>query len=284
MTSPSSATIQPARLSVADHRRDNIGMTYVYPVVSRRAGGVSVGINLNPNNACNWHCIYCQVPNLIRGGPPPIDLSLLRLELNQFLEWALNGDFMDARIPEGARQLVDIAFSGNGEPTMAHEFADAVAIAQTTLNRLSLQDRVVVRVITNGSMMDRRRVQQGIAAIGAANGEIWFKLDTFSPAGLARINGTRAAPESVLRRLKKCAGLAPTWIQTCVFELDGNAPSASETKSYLACVTKSATRSPVFICTAWRDPRCKPRQRAFAASMKPRSMRWLNAFAPRVSR
>ncbi len=62
-------------LSVSDHNRSFISMTYVYPVVSRRAGGVSVGINLNPNNACNWHCAYCQVPDLVRGAAPEIDLE-----------------------------------------------------------------------------------------------------------------------------------------------------------------------------------------------------------------
>ena len=53
-------------LKVTDHDRNAAGLRYVYPVVSRRAGGVSVGINLNPNNACNWRCVYCQVPRLVR--------------------------------------------------------------------------------------------------------------------------------------------------------------------------------------------------------------------------
>jgi wyosine [tRNA(Phe)-imidazoG37] synthetase (radical SAM superfamily) len=52
-------------LTVDDHNRDISGMKYIYPVVSRRAGGVSIGINLNVNNACNWRCVYCQVPNLM---------------------------------------------------------------------------------------------------------------------------------------------------------------------------------------------------------------------------
>ncbi|MDX9945398.1 MAG: radical SAM protein, partial [Azonexus sp.] len=38
-------------LRTDDHSRDSAGLRYVYPVISRRAGGVSVGINLNPNNA-----------------------------------------------------------------------------------------------------------------------------------------------------------------------------------------------------------------------------------------
>ena len=60
-------------LNVHDHSRESVGMKYIYPVVSRRAGGVSIGINLNTNNACNWACIYCQVPNLTRGTAPPVD-------------------------------------------------------------------------------------------------------------------------------------------------------------------------------------------------------------------
>ena len=98
-------------------------MRYVYPVVSRRAGGVSVGINLNPNNACNWRCIYCQVPDLTRGTAPPVDLAVLENELRGFLDELLHGDFMQSRVPEGARRINDIALSGNGEPTSGAEFA-----------------------------------------------------------------------------------------------------------------------------------------------------------------
>ena len=57
-------------LTTQDHDRRAAGMTYVYPVLSRRAGGLSVGINLNPNDACNWRCVYCQVPGLVRGKAP----------------------------------------------------------------------------------------------------------------------------------------------------------------------------------------------------------------------
>ena len=117
------------RLDTQDHSRYSAGMTYVYPVISRRAGGVSVGINLNPNNACNWQCIYCQVPNLLRGGPPPIALDQLERELNALLVDIVDGDFMSKRVDADMRRLVDVAFSGNGKPTSAAEFPEAVAIA-----------------------------------------------------------------------------------------------------------------------------------------------------------
>src|ERR1700686_1664860 len=80
-------------LTILDHNRDSAGLSYVYPVISRRAAGVSVGINLNVNNACNWRCIYCQVPGLSRGAPPPVDLTRLSAELTGFLHDVLKGDF-----------------------------------------------------------------------------------------------------------------------------------------------------------------------------------------------
>ena len=125
-------------LTIEDHRRDSAGLRYVYPVISRRAGGVSVGINLNVNNACNWACVYCQVENLTRGGPPPIDLDLLERELDGFLDDALHGDFMSREVPAEVRHLMDIAFSGNGEPTSAAEFPEAVQAVRRVLQRLQL--------------------------------------------------------------------------------------------------------------------------------------------------
>ena len=227
-------------LKTEDHSRDSSGMRYVYPVISRRAGGVSVGINLNPNNACNWRCIYCQVPELKRGGPPPIDLELLERELDDFLRWAGSGDFMTTRVPEGARRIVDVAFSGNGEPTSAAEFPEAVVLVERVLATHDLTDKVIVRLITNGSLLDRKAVQEGIARIGRAGGEVWFKVDAGTSAGLARINGTRARPELVARRLATCAALAPTWVQTCVFRMDGVAPAKQELQAWLALLSSVA--------------------------------------------
>ncbi|MFZ2628498.1 MAG: radical SAM protein [Rugosibacter sp.] len=229
-------------LTTEDHSRDSAGMHYVYPVLSRRAGGISVGINLNPNNACNWRCIYCQVPNLTRGGPPPIDLALLEHELATLLDTIHSGQLIINHVSPDVRTVVDVAFSGNGEPTSAAEFPAAVAIAQKVLAARGLADRVKLRLITNGSLLDRRTVQQGIALLGEASGEVWFKLDTASPAGLAQINGTRTSPQAVVRRLARCATLAPTWVQTCFFLLDKQPPAETEITAYLALLAPLAAQ------------------------------------------
>jgi wyosine [tRNA(Phe)-imidazoG37] synthetase (radical SAM superfamily) len=220
-------------LRVDDHSRDSVGMMYVYPVVSRRAGGVSIGINLNVNSACNWRCIYCQVPNLKRGGPPPVDLIRLETELRTFLGEVLHGDFMERCVPVEARRIVDVAFSGNGEPTSAREFADAVSVVVGVLEDMHLAEKVMIRLISNGSLMDRPAVREGIARIGQSAGEVWFKVDSVAPERIAAINGTRLQVSTVERRLRRCASLCPTWVQTCLFAIDGAAPSEADIETYL---------------------------------------------------
>lgn len=228
-------------LSASDHSREAAGLTYVYPVISRRAGGVSIGVNLNTNNACNWQCVYCQVPNLSRGGPLPVDMALLESELRGFIQELLVGDFMQTRVPEDARRIVDVALSGNGEPTSAPEFAAVVALIGRVLADTGLAGKVPPRLISNGSLLGRERVQDGLAQLGHLGGEVWFKVDAGSTARMALINGTQLDADSVARRLARCAGLCPTWVQTCVFALDGQRPSRGDIDDYLALLNHART-------------------------------------------
>jgi wyosine [tRNA(Phe)-imidazoG37] synthetase (radical SAM superfamily) len=223
-------------LNVNDHSRESAGLSYVYPVVSRRAGGVSVGINLNINNACNWACIYCQVPNLVRGGPLPVNLELLETELRKFLEDVTQGDFLARNVPPEARRLVDVAFSGNGEPTSAAEFEEAIICVQRVLSEFSLLESIKVRLITNGSFLHRPLVQRGIARIGEMDGEVWFKVDRGSVEGVALVNGVQLAPARIKASLLQCVGLAPTWVQTCYFAFDGVEADEKEQSSYLELI------------------------------------------------
>ncbi len=229
-------------LSIADHRRDQAGLRYVYPVVSRRAGGVSVGINLNVNNACNWACAYCQVENLARGGPPPIDLDLLKRELSGFIDELLHGDFMLREVPPEARRLADIAFSGNGEPTSAAEFFEVVQCVAQVLKRFGVFGALPVRLITNGSLMHRPVVQKGLEALAEMGGEVWFKIDRALPDEVRLINGVPLDLESVRRRLAISCALVPTWVQTCWFAVDGHEPGAASRAAYCELLRPLATQ------------------------------------------
>ena len=220
-------------LSISDHSREAAGLTYVYPVISRRAGGVSVGINLNPNNACNWRCIYCQVPNLKRGAAPAIDLRKLDSELRGFLRELLVGDFMESKVRPEARRLNDIAISGNGEPTSSMQFAEVVDLIAKVIDDCGLKNKIKLVLITNGSLMHRATVEKGLLKMKNINGEVWFKLDSATAAGTRRINGVQRTPEKTLQDLRIAVSLCPTWLQTCVFALDGKPPSSAERAAYL---------------------------------------------------
>ena len=271
--------VQP--LTIFDHNRESAGLTYVYPVISRRAGGVSVGINLNVNNACNWRCIYCQVPGLNRGAPPPVDLPRLSSELTGFLRDVMTGDFLTARAPEGAHRLNDIALSGNGEPTSAKDFEEVVDLIGEVRRNAGVPDAVKTVLITNGSLVQRKGVQAGLKKLAALNGEVWFKMDRATDAGMGRINDARTGMTRVRANLALASQLCPTWIQTCLFAIDGKEPDAAEQEAYLdfirECKAKQIPLQGVLLYGLARQS-CQP-EAPRLTSLPPA---WLEAFAQRM--
>ena len=224
-------------LSTANHDRDSAALRYVYPVISRRAGGVSVGINLNTNNACNWRCIYCQVPGLTRGTAPKTDLPVLETELRDFLNELLHGDFMQSRVPKGSRRINDIALSGNGEPTSSNEFRDAIALIARVRSETALPETVKTILISNGSLLYRDEVRQGLRDMAKLNGEVWFKLDRASETAMRLVNDTQISMNKVRDNLVASIACCPTWLQTCWFALDGEPPSRRDEDDYLEFVS-----------------------------------------------
>jgi wyosine [tRNA(Phe)-imidazoG37] synthetase (radical SAM superfamily) len=270
-----------APLTTIAHDRDSAGLTYVYPVVSRRAGGVSVGVNLNPNHACNWACVYCQVPDLVRGTAPDIDLAKLETELRAMLADILHGDFMQACVPEGARRLNDIALSGNGEPTSAKVFPQVIDLIGRVMADFDLTGKIKLVLITNGSLADRPRVQAGLRQMATLNGEVWFKFDSATAVGMRAINQTRIAPDKQFERLAATARLCPTWLQTCVFAYDGEPPSDAEQTAYLAAV-KRIRQDAIPVRGVLLYGLARPSMQPQASRLSALSADWLEAFADRI--
>ncbi len=250
-------------------------------MVSRRSAGISVGINLNVNHACNWRCIYCQVPDLQRGGPAPVNLGLLEDELRRMLTDIVHGDFMARRVPETMRRLNDIALSGNGEPTSAAEFPQVIELIGRVLTEFALTGKVKVVLISNGSLMHRQSVQAGLARLAQLHGEVWFKLDRATTAGMQAINQTEAQPDKVLRNLLICAQACPTWIQSCVFALDGQPPEASEVDAYLAML-KSALAQGAALRGVLLYGLARPSTQPESARLSALPIEWLQALAGRL--
>ncbi|GAB3250781.1 radical SAM protein [Chitinimonas naiadis] len=236
----SESTLKPViPLAVTDHRRDILGFKYIYPVVSRRAGGVSVGVNLNPNNACNWRCVYCQVPDLTRGNAPVLDLVVLEAELASMLDDIVNGDFMQRNVPEEVRRLNDVALSGNGEPTSSRQFAAVIQILHRQLAQFGLLGKIKLVLITNGSQLYKSAVQDALAQMQQMNGEVWFKFDRAPVDGMSEVNQIALTPAQVKRHLKAATDNCSTWIQTCMFAIDGQAPTETEQLAWLGLLQEA---------------------------------------------
>lgn len=229
-------------LSIHDHSRDLSGLKYIYSVVSRRAGGLSVGINLNVNNACNWQCIYCEIPNLSRGSPPPIELDILENELRFFLHEIIHGNYMEENVALEDRHLKDIAFSGNGEPTSADEFPEVILIVKKILEEFDLLHKIKIRLITNGSLIHKSAVLESLKMLAAINGEVWFKVDAILEESIKAINQVNIKPLQILEKLNDAAMACPTYVQTCFFKINGKGPSDEDIDAYLAFIDKVKTK------------------------------------------
>lgn len=222
------------KLSISDHSRDVVGLKYIYPVISRRAKGLSIGINFNTNNACNWRCVYCQVPDLKKGVAADVNTQLLAQELKFFLNLVLNGDFFEQfDIPLAQRNIKDIAISGNGEPSSLKIFAQCVEL----IGEISTEMRVFPAsnfvLITNGSLIHQPWVQEGVSILNRYQGQVWFKLDSATVQGRKKINNNSQSNEKILENLKISSDLCNTALQTCMMEFLTAKEVEEEEREYL---------------------------------------------------
>jgi len=225
------------QLTVKDHNRNAAGLTYIYPVISRRSGGLSIGINFNTNNACNWHCVYCQVPNLTLGAAPELDFKLLETELKFFLQDVLHGDFYDRfEMEPELRVIKDIAISGNGEPTSVKDFAKAIELIIRVTEQAKISDPFQYVLITNGSLIHHSDIQDGLKLFNQYNGQVWFKLDSATDKGRDLTNHSALSLQKHTENLLISARLCSTWVQTCMlqFESGQGLVNATEQEAYLA--------------------------------------------------
>ena len=219
------------KLVVTNHNRDIFKTRYVYPVVSRRAGGLSLGINLNTNNACNWQCIYCEVPNLTRGKPDPIDLNLLRVELQDWLKNLVEGDFIEKHTDPGTR-FKDIALSGNGEPTACKEFKSVLRIIEEEFTACKCPTDIKIRLITNGSYLSKKEVQDAWQEMPLEK-EIWFKIDSANTLTIQQLNQVNLTQNQIRKNLESALSVSSTVIQTCLTKINGQLPQESEICEYV---------------------------------------------------
>lgn len=223
--------MQPRRLDFQDHRRELDANRYVYAVVSRRSGGLSIGINLNPDKVCNFDCPYCQVDRTTPGGSPEIDVARLTQELERLLIEVQSGQHWTRppfdTVAESLRRVADIAFAGDGEPTSPAAFPEAATAVRAL--RDAYVPGVPLRLLTNSTLLHRERVQQGLPDFDA----LWCKLDAGTAAWFARVDGTSFPFTRVLANLALVAQQRPIVIQSMFVAIGEDEPDDNEVQAWL---------------------------------------------------
>jgi len=250
-------------LDFKDHSRELDQNRYVYAVVSRRARGLSIGVNLNTDKVCNFDCPYCQVDRTTPGGPSEVDVARLTRELESLLQRVASGHIweekpFDSVAPE-LRGLADVAFSGDGEPTTPPEFPAAAQAAREVLDRRRLG--IPLRLITNATMFDRPRVRAALRFFD----ELWCKLDAGTEEYFHLVDGTRLPFAKVLTNLTDVARERPIVIQSMFLRFAGVPPSAAEIDAYvgrlrdiLAAGGRIALVQVYSVARRPADTRCEP--------------------------
>ncbi len=208
---------------------------FVYPVLSRRAGGISLGVNLNPDKVCNFDCIYCQVDRSTQSETRFVAMQQLAQELDEALALIVDGRLFESEqfssTPALLRRLNDIAFSGDGEPTTYQNFDDIIRMCAEIKRRRQLH-AVKMVLISNASMFHRAPVQRGLRLLDQNQGEIWAKLDAGTPEYFARVDRTKISFQQVLDNITAAAKQRPLVIQSLFMQIENVSPSADELQAY----------------------------------------------------
>jgi wyosine [tRNA(Phe)-imidazoG37] synthetase (radical SAM superfamily) len=232
---PDATLTTGALRAIRDHRRSYRENKFVYPVLSRRSRGMSVGVNLNPDKVCNFDCIYCQVDRRSEAVTRFVEEDRLLWELEHTLAIVASGalyqDEPFSQVPPALRRLNDIAFSGDGEPTSFRNF-DTIVERVAALKRQQGLDAVKLVLITNASLFHRKHVQNALATLDANNGEIWAKLDAGTEPYFRAVDRTSIPFARILQNIREAARRRPLVIQSLFLRTHGAGPDRDEIAAY----------------------------------------------------
>ena len=215
------------------HWREN---RYVYPVISRRSKGLSIGVNLNPDTVCNFDCIYCCVDRTVPAKVRDVDFDVLAAELDHMIGLAAGGELFNQppfdTTPPALRRLNDVAFSGDGEPTSYPHFQAACELAARLLGRHGQTETKTV-VITNATLLQRPAVEAALELLDQHNGEVWAKLDAGTEPYYRKVERTSIPLQRVLDNIAACGRKRAIVIQSLFMQIDGQPPSDHEIDEYV---------------------------------------------------
>ncbi len=222
----------PTRETAFDRPRDWLGNRFVYAVISARAGGLSLGVNMNPDRLCNFDCSYCEVD---RRSPSPerhLAVDAMAAELHRALLMVRQGHLRTrpwySSLPTELLQLRHVALSGDGEPTLAPNFVEAV---QAVARVRALGGFFKIVLLTNGTGLDQPEVLRGLDILTKSD-EIWIKLDGGSQTFVDKINRPNVPLEKILANILLVGRQRPVVIQSLFPAIHGEEPPLEEIQEY----------------------------------------------------
>ena len=228
----------------SNHNRIYGSNRFVYPVLSRRSNGVSLGVNLNPDKVCNFDCIYCQVDRTTRSETRFVEMDQLLAELRTTLDFITSGEFFGdgpfKDIPPELKRLNNIAFSGDGEPTTYKNFDEIISACASLKQELELDDVKMV-LITNASMFHRDHVKAGLQILDENQGEIWAKLEAGTEAYFQTIDRTSFKLQEIVDNISAAAQRRSVVIQSLFMNVNGVAPSNEELLAFCSRLSEIVT-------------------------------------------
>jgi wyosine [tRNA(Phe)-imidazoG37] synthetase (radical SAM superfamily) len=215
--------------------RNPLNNRFVYAVISQRARGLSIGINLNPDKQCNFDCAYCEVKRDEPGRDRKVDLKLMAEELQGLLRLSYQNKLCELEwfrhLPRELLQLKEVALSGDGEPTLCLNFD---AVVREVLHVRSRGEFPFFRIvlITNATGLDFPEVLRGIKALGKED-EIWVKLEAGTQQYMDKVNRTDIPLWKVLANILAVSKKRPVTIQSLFPLLNGEGPPEDEIEQYV---------------------------------------------------
>ena len=215
--------------------RNFLNNRFVYAVISQRARGLSIGVNLNPDKYCNFDCLYCEVNRDEPAQDRRVNMRVLSAELQDLLSIAFQGRLREfpgfRHTPEELLQLKSVALSGNGEPTLSPSFTEVVneVIHIRSLGRFPFFKLVL---ITNGSGLDLPEVRAGLRAF-TAHDEVWVKLEAGTQEYLDRVNRGNITLKKMMSNILLLAHERPVVIQSLFPLIDEQEPPNDEIEHYV---------------------------------------------------
>ena len=214
--------------------RDFLDNRFVYVVVSARARGLSVGVNINPDKNCNFNCVYCEVAREGDAAAERLDVDEMAVELKRTLSYVRAGRLRERpwyrALPDEMLQLRHVALSGDGEPTLAPNFAEALQ-ALVHVRALCGFPFFKLVLITNATGLDLPPVQHGLKHLTRSD-EVWAKLDGGTQAYVNKVNRADVPLDKILSNILSLGRQRPVVIQSLFPAIHGEEPPLEEIEQY----------------------------------------------------